>query len=220
MELLAVLAILGLLVTLLIPALGGMAERASRAKCASNLRQCGAALLAYASDHNGQLPAPTGRNYPDSYGNLVAMCRPYFGDFKIWGCPSANAVPIDNPNNTTLFRCTYQYYSDTSSSVPGKKVNSGRVLTLGPRTLLMQDNVYRFGSGWRCTHSTGGVRTTSTPSNPSFTLFFGGIPKGLNVLYGDGSVKWTLFREDMQGLQWIYKAGDYTVPTADDVVVQ
>lgn len=219
-ELLAVLAILVLLFAVIVPALGGMGERASRAKCASNLRQCGASLLAYASDHNGQLPAPTGRSYPDSFGNLVQLCRPYFTDFSIWGCPEMRAAPIDDPGNTSLFRCSYQYYANTISSTPPKRINSGRLAALGARTLLMQDNVYSWGGKWRCTHSSGGVRTTSTPSNPSFTLYFEGVPKGFNVLYGDGSLKWVPFREDMQGLQWIYKAGDYTAPTSDDVVLQ
>jgi prepilin-type processing-associated H-X9-DG protein len=68
-------------------------------------------------------------------------------------------------------------------------------------------------------HSLGGARTTSTPSNPSFTLYFNGIPKGMNVLYGDGSVKWASYDAGMSELQWIYKSGEYKAPTANDVKV-
>jgi len=221
-EILVVVAILGLLIALSVPVLGQMREKSSRAACASNLRQCGVALLAYASDNNGQLPNPIGRSYPDCYGStFVDMCRPYFGDFRIWGCPALKAVPIDDPGNTTLFRCTYQYYAGNfpSSTAPGGSINSGRLAALGPRTLLMQDSVYTYGSAWRCTHSTGGTRTTTTSSNPSFTIYLDGIPKGMNVLYGDGSVKWASYDAGMSELQWIYQAAAYKAPTAKDVKV-
>lgn len=219
-ELLVVIAIIAVLAALLVPAMRGMAERASRVECASNLRQCGSALFAYASDNNGRLPIPVGRSYPDSYGNLTEMCNDYFNDFGIWGCPAMACVPIDDPGNTTLKRCTYQYFANFPSMTPPKQINSGRLQGTGSRTLLMQDNAYTFGGKWRCTHSEGGTRTTSTPSNPSFTLYFEGVPKGLNVLFGDGGVKWVPFNENMEGLQWIYKSGGYQALTTADVVVQ
>lgn len=215
-----VIAIIAVLASLLVPSMGGMAERASRAECASNLRQCGSALFAYASDNNGRLPIPVGRSYPDSYGDLTNMCKGYFSDFGIWGCPAMACVPIDDPGNTTLKRCTYQYFANFPSMTPPQQINSGRLQGIGSRTLLMQDNAYTFNGKWRCTHSEGGTRTTSTPSNPSFTLYFEGIPKGLNVLFGDGSVKWVPYNKNMEGLQWIYKSGGYQAATAADVVVQ
>jgi|GEM_PF-1763313 prepilin-type N-terminal cleavage/methylation domain-containing protein/prepilin-type processing-associated H-X9-DG protein len=219
-EILVVLAVLGLLVALSLPVIGQMREKSSRAACASNLRQCGVALVAYASENNGQFPNPPGRSYPDSYGNtFVDMCKPYFSDFRIWGCPAMKAVSIDDPGNTTLFRSTYQYFAGSFPSLipPNGVINSGRQAILGPRTLLMQDTIYTFGSAWRCNHSLGGARTTSTPSNPSFTLYHNGIPKGMNVLYGDGSVKWASYDAGMSELQWIYQAGSYKAPTAKDV---
>lgn len=60
-ELLAVIAIIGLLVALLLPAVQGARESARRSLCANNLKQCGAALAGYDSQ-NSRLPA-AGRGY-------------------------------------------------------------------------------------------------------------------------------------------------------------
>lgn len=56
-ELLVVMAMLGLLMTLLLPALEGARNAADRTACASNLRQIGGGLLLYAGDHMGRFPS-------------------------------------------------------------------------------------------------------------------------------------------------------------------
>ena len=227
-ELLVVIVIIAILAALLMPALGGVREKASRVKCANNLRQCGVALFAYAGEHNGELPNPTSRAYPDYFGStpqdsLVSLLQGYVTDFRIWGCPSINAVPINDPTNSGL-RSTYQYFAGFYL-VGSTKINSQRMGGIASRSLLMQDCTYMYNA-WRSCHNSGGVRTTSDPNNPSFTLYFGGVPTGMNVLFGDGSVKWVSFPKDIQaypnpmpGIRWIYQAGLYTAPTADDVVV-
>ncbi len=55
-ELLVVVAILGILAALLFPVVGGMRTKSDRTKCASNLRQIGVALQTYAGENNGELP--------------------------------------------------------------------------------------------------------------------------------------------------------------------
>lgn len=59
MELLVVLAILGLLAAIVLPAMKQTEVSAKQAACASNMRQLGMALLAYASDHQNRLPQTT-----------------------------------------------------------------------------------------------------------------------------------------------------------------
>lgn len=56
-ELLVVLALIGLLASLLLPALGKARARARNIACVSNLRQLGLAVRSYAEDHDGRLPA-------------------------------------------------------------------------------------------------------------------------------------------------------------------
>lgn len=67
-EVLAVIAVVGILVALLLPVLGKMRERAAEAKCMSNLRQIGAAMNLFASDNDGYYPFWGGAKNPDSDG--------------------------------------------------------------------------------------------------------------------------------------------------------
>jgi len=59
-ELLIVVAIIGILAVLLMPAMQGILARGNEGKVVANLRQIGAALLSYASDHQQLLPAAHG----------------------------------------------------------------------------------------------------------------------------------------------------------------
>jgi len=54
-ELLVVISLIAILISLLIPALGHARERAREVICASQLRQWGTAIAAYAADNDGQL---------------------------------------------------------------------------------------------------------------------------------------------------------------------
>jgi prepilin-type N-terminal cleavage/methylation domain-containing protein/prepilin-type processing-associated H-X9-DG protein len=74
-ELLTVIAIIGILAAILIPVVGSVRESARGASCTSTLRQIGAAMLLYANDH-GAIPAA--RN-EEAYGNLV-----YYWQRTIW----------------------------------------------------------------------------------------------------------------------------------------
>jgi len=90
-KLLTGLGILALLIVLimvlepiLFPPLGRNREAADRAKCASNLRQLGQLMGAYAADHDGQ--------YPLRLEDLILHAGPRF-DPAIVACPSTEHVP-------------------------------------------------------------------------------------------------------------------------------
>lgn len=74
-ELLIVVAIIGLLAGLLLPALGRARERGRRAVCRSNLRQVAIAAHCYVDDNNGRFPTFSAANYANDIwrwaGNLT-----------------------------------------------------------------------------------------------------------------------------------------------------
>ena len=55
-ELLVVIAIIGILASMLLPALAKAKTRANRAKCVSNIKQVGSAFKAYAADNDNRYP--------------------------------------------------------------------------------------------------------------------------------------------------------------------
>jgi prepilin-type N-terminal cleavage/methylation domain-containing protein len=86
-ELLVVLAVCGVLTSLLVPALRAASEKANHGRDASNLRQIGAALLMYAGENGGRFPQAGGPVtwYGTSPGGRPAWARqiaPYIGDAR------------------------------------------------------------------------------------------------------------------------------------------
>ncbi|HEX7010743.1 MAG TPA: DUF1559 domain-containing protein, partial [Phycisphaeraceae bacterium] len=81
-ELLVVISIIGLLISILLPALGAARDGARTAKCLSNLRQLGLGLLAYAADYDGKFPANNNNDYTTWWYNDHVMGRYFPGNLN------------------------------------------------------------------------------------------------------------------------------------------
>lgn len=98
-ELLIVIAIIGILAALLLPALGKTREEARRAVCSSNMRQLTTCVLTYANENNGRVPTyfgwysfiRLGDMVPDEYDLFLAEIENGEG---VLTCPSNPAPPI------------------------------------------------------------------------------------------------------------------------------
>jgi len=88
------IVIIGLLVSLAAPSLFKYLDRAKSVRCANNLRQVGAAVLAYVGEHDGYFPAiepnPENPVYPDGEadGTMIEVLGPYGATSAMLRCPS------------------------------------------------------------------------------------------------------------------------------------
>lgn len=93
-EILVVVAILGILAALLLPAISRVQENALVAKSTNSLRQIGAALRMYAGENNGFLPAADGAANPTGTYWMLEL-NPYVGKDKQTGLVDTSEFFID-----------------------------------------------------------------------------------------------------------------------------
>ena len=105
LELLVVIAVLGLLTAILVPAFGRAREGARRAQCANSLRQIGVAWFLYLDDNDGRFPITDfdwgGKTGATGYGTLTGdrPLNPYVGITTGYG------GSIQGSQNIELFHC-------------------------------------------------------------------------------------------------------------------
>jgi type II secretory pathway pseudopilin PulG len=100
-ELLAVLAVLGMFAVLAMPLLGNTALRTQRTVCVNNLRQIAVGYRAFAMNNQGRYPWNINSNAAP--GSFIRDAGSELGTPRIMVCPSDSAKTLPNPLNFTNF---------------------------------------------------------------------------------------------------------------------
>lgn len=183
-ELLVVIAILGLLASLLFPAVGRVGERGRAVSCLNKQRQIGAAILMYANDNEGRLPTEHGRasgpwRFPDY--SWMAQIWPYLdgGDWasfsRYFHCPSDTRPFRRRATGDSQFpgaagggEASFSYgYNITVGSPYRETYGMGNWPPGDP--LLRPKRVYQLpGNGVLVAETRGGISWVLVPLNSGF----------------------------------------------------
>lgn len=106
-ELLTVIAIIGILAAIIIPTVGSVRQSAQASACLSNLRQVGLSAIIYTNDNKGRLPdAGTGTDPLWARTLSAYMSVPVTQRASIFVCPGTT-IPVEDAPNTTDVVITY-----------------------------------------------------------------------------------------------------------------
>lgn len=184
-ELLVVLAIIGIMAALLLPALSAAKARANNTVCVSNLRQLGIATRLYSEDNNNTLPSaeilPT--DPIDPQHPLPRIC-------DVLASYVGKAIGT-NANTATVFRCPSDnlgYFSTEGSSYEwNADLNGQRIDQTESKHLYLVAKTP--GGPTLSTNWTVQFPPETTPLLLDYDEFHPRPPKsGKNVVYMDGHV--------------------------------
>lgn len=160
-ELLTVIAVVGVLATLLVGASSRVKDTRKEISCLSNIRQIGTGILAYAYDNDGTLP-----QFGDSYtfdvrGWWDYLVTPYVmaeGKVDVWNpvgddvvgrnilrCPSAVPYVATDYAANTSYGANYNVVFNYVNSQLGL-TGSRRIVSLPSGTFLIGDSFTRYGT--------------------------------------------------------------------------
>jgi prepilin-type N-terminal cleavage/methylation domain-containing protein/prepilin-type processing-associated H-X9-DG protein len=216
-ELLTVIAIIGILAAIIIPTVGKVRSSATSAKCKSNLRQLAMGVILYAGDNKDRIPTNLYKGIGSTYtgldqGALVSYIGPYLGNgskviapafIRTLECPAHMAAKGDPSNTVPAPTSSYMILNGTNS--PFNNVNGVAMPwgNYGPATPKPVMTISKISSlNFRATQNTIQSVPPSMlgkPASPSTTLLAVDneyVTEGevhgsgtMNASYFDGSVR-------------------------------
>lgn len=215
-ELLTVIAIIGILAAILIPTVGKMRESAVKTTCSTNLRQLALGTLAFANDHRGALPLrPAGTPayaFPHAFVSADwDTFSPYVGNApkaKLMFCPG----PLQEWRNTEVlgYAATGPDANYTTYSYFGNLPLKAAVVSgygLAANTLKQLNTLPLRFPLWTClTYRSGGrLHGHSDPDTADTRV------QGQNAARTDASVVWV--KGDSLVSYYENAAVDFLAPT-------
>lgn len=167
-ELLVVIAIVAVLAAILFPVFGRAREKARQTRCLSNLKQIGAAMEMYTSDHDDMYPMAA-TVFPTGYPYWDDVLAPYLRNEQVLICPSQNRA------RDPLIQWSYAWNHDMDAWLPTFAVGNPSA------TIMVAEPI-----GWCC--------VVTYPGNTHPVAHRWQVePRhngGSNYLFCDGHLKW------------------------------
>jgi prepilin-type N-terminal cleavage/methylation domain-containing protein/prepilin-type processing-associated H-X9-DG protein len=150
-ELLMVIAIIGILAAILLPALGLARRKSQATQCLSNLRQIGLATYIYCQDNNDYLPFAWYNDPDPQINNFLSLLTPLiyraefdgYSDFdqKLYTCPIRANEPLVGPNP---MRISYGMNAFNSIDFPDPRTRRMSQVPSSSMTLLLADIAFEW----------------------------------------------------------------------------
>lgn len=207
LELLIVVAIIGILLSILLPSLGKARLKARRAVCLSNLSQLNIATNSYSVNNNGHLEVSSkGTNWSGSANvSLHAWGKISYDSFKdeyLNGSHEAFICPIQEAPET-WWEYSNKAQGRLSSYMSATSENLSPKTTAGKSAVIWRKNgenynVKRFSQVEDPNIMLFADLIRYNPNNAGWDLadkvYKNGIPEGGNELQVNGSAKWYTFK--------------------------
>lgn len=165
-ELLTVIAIIGILAAILVPTVGAVRKTARTATCTNNLRQIFFAIQHWAGEHKGYYPPLTGRTVGEDWagggetGGVWYQRKSPFTAYLLNGSGNANSGQFICPENLTEenvgsttgiplgwpYTVNYHIINDYNETNPKKRLNIGSNMPFS--TLVMMADSQKGAGVW------------------------------------------------------------------------